>query len=1334
MTNHLELQDCPEPTELFRLEALARSGTSSKSVKVAESENRKAAYWASCQLCTHLFNSIIGRDPWTGEPLPATLQDALQKLSDISADGQPAVFNDALAFIASQCQPALEAIFDRPRRRSVREHAMLPVHRVRELDTSSMVWFTRQPGRSVQQKVGARQKLLAPVRLASLNTLENAVARLVTGELVEMLEKRLTQAQLFSTVGKVEGAAGQQSQDPLPGQESQVLVSFDQRLLDLFSDTLALCSDGAIKSGLNDLPIREVGEPNNVLLSHPDYHQIWLTWLRLGEFTKMLERSWKEGPERFITTAFWFMISDLCARYHATVFNDHFLSGAGIAQEHFGFQPIILEDNGIDLWIDLESTGKEHEQALLRFRRVADGFTVEQYRLPRSAWCSLANPKIFQLKIEAGHDERIKPERFYPLKVWLHPHKRGPERLWAYADMEGLVQLSQSVTKKLIGEPSRLVRSRTTSPSKGKPLRHLAIDASGTVPRVFSEEGRLNLHKLTCARQINLGEFGLHWDIASMDRTFRPSVSSGQWFSAPYAVAGQKHAQRQLDSQDAALNRMFQELWSEIDRDQSAELAIAVSAQMSDFLQHRLRIAAGYGFSKIWMIERTTAAALGWQKLAQFKKAEVRNNDRILVLDAEAGTLRMSLLRAVCDSELQDTEIYWERNLSDAPWPESKNLSYRKWLEDYTLTSAKAVLDKDAAGDDQLRILGKNLIEQGEVERVLESGHTIRVPFPLGSEKATHFLSLHLSSESAKTACDLWLDRYRGWLRGVGGQIVKRAREIEQKEAKGESTPVWHVLYVGRPFQLPSIRDRIARVWQEAFPTGWSKRQTVHHTLAQAHLIVAEGAQSFLDRHYMNLPTWRDVLPDLFMEVEGEQGPETRQILKKATARPGVAIDFPVEKSLVLPAYQDEYVLPVFKNSDQSDIAYNALLRPPGFPLKKPFVVRMNVHYQYGEDNYRLIVSPAEGQPPVFNKVEMEWIDLVDEAPSFGPTTKNQKLDKKLDDLLRSARALPKPLDDAGTRVEFAMPYKYRTNVESLREFVVTWLQYIEPLRHRWQVEIDLINTTPDASRQARNVIQQAMLSFIRLLIALDINCPDQLVKALVDKLRYRGRDDRDISGAALRMLEPIICDAKIPLHRTAFSNVIALLLQRFNRLDLSDPTKLRQLIRPIGTSAMILRSDPGFAELLSREELSKLLDLVEQSLGAIPKAQALVNWSAGSRLKPEQEEMLRDFLLAFRNTCELLMALLCLRAYESADAEALNTIRAGGKRMHRLAKLAASADRSFPPSYRLDKIEQRLVPPKGEHWPRTGMSGLVYALYLSLSGYNPLRLVQIEEESDQSI
>jgi len=66
---------------------------------------------------------------------------------------------------------------ERPRRVLRREHRMLPLHQAQEWDRRALLWCARRPGRTLAEKAGSDQSVLALARIEDHDTLENRVLR-----------------------------------------------------------------------------------------------------------------------------------------------------------------------------------------------------------------------------------------------------------------------------------------------------------------------------------------------------------------------------------------------------------------------------------------------------------------------------------------------------------------------------------------------------------------------------------------------------------------------------------------------------------------------------------------------------------------------------------------------------------------------------------------------------------------------------------------------------------------------------------------------------------------------------------------------------------------------------------------------------------------------------------------------------------------------------------------------------------------------------------------------------------------------------------------------------
>jgi hypothetical protein len=180
-------------------------------------------------------------DPKTGQALPQPLSSVLAKIAMYAPPRPGEPVRDRLWRIAEHSRDAVERLLHALNESPRREHAMLPVHMVRELDATSFIKLSNRPGRTMRDKLAGNPYLQAVRRFQSVDLPENRLLKAFVIRLADLLELR---------------------RDCL-GHEDALLSTTQAWLL----------SDAA--RGIarwENLP------PNNTLLSHRDYRRIWDAW------------------------------------------------------------------------------------------------------------------------------------------------------------------------------------------------------------------------------------------------------------------------------------------------------------------------------------------------------------------------------------------------------------------------------------------------------------------------------------------------------------------------------------------------------------------------------------------------------------------------------------------------------------------------------------------------------------------------------------------------------------------------------------------------------------------------------------------------------------------------------------------------------------------------------------------------------------------------------------------------------------------------------------------------------------------------------------------------
>ncbi len=190
-------------------------------------------------------------DPFSGDALPRGFSEWLldcTSIMDAQAAGHPAGYpEDRFVRLLEHAYERLVRLLGHLRRNVTRDYAMLPIHEARELDSNCLMWLSRQPGRTIRQKLSGRQNVRAVRRYMSFDTSEN---RLLKAFLSAVRDKADMRHEFFPAPS-------------LPG-DLEELVEIG---------TQWLHSEDAAAIGRWNNPL-----PNHVLLQDKEYRKIWQAW------------------------------------------------------------------------------------------------------------------------------------------------------------------------------------------------------------------------------------------------------------------------------------------------------------------------------------------------------------------------------------------------------------------------------------------------------------------------------------------------------------------------------------------------------------------------------------------------------------------------------------------------------------------------------------------------------------------------------------------------------------------------------------------------------------------------------------------------------------------------------------------------------------------------------------------------------------------------------------------------------------------------------------------------------------------------------------------------
>ena len=230
--------------------------------------NSKKAKATLLQANWFTVNAVF--DPRSGSALPQTLSGFLQKLVQPVSDEGNLCLHDRLWRITEHARGAFEHLAHSLNENPQREHALLPIRAVRELDAASFIKLSQRPGRNIREKLSEKPYLQAVRRFQSVDLPENRLLKAFAIRMQELLNIR-------------KEYLGRAGLDPL-------LATIDNWLK----------SDEALYiSRWDNLP------PNNTLLSHRDYRRIWDAWTWLQSLDERIEKDYSEVELREKNILFW---------------------------------------------------------------------------------------------------------------------------------------------------------------------------------------------------------------------------------------------------------------------------------------------------------------------------------------------------------------------------------------------------------------------------------------------------------------------------------------------------------------------------------------------------------------------------------------------------------------------------------------------------------------------------------------------------------------------------------------------------------------------------------------------------------------------------------------------------------------------------------------------------------------------------------------------------------------------------------------------------------------------------------------------------------------------
>ncbi|WP_404394591.1 DUF2357 domain-containing protein [Pseudoalteromonas phenolica] len=867
------------------------------------------------------LTEVSSFDPVSGDALHTGIVDFLSAVEkSVRHESPEGEIKDRIYRIVSHSKESVLAIMEHTRDKILREHAMMPIHAAREVDSNSIQWLSRQPGRTLREKLSGKPYMKAVRRRASVDTAENRLLRAFLFRLEQILIERQN---IFS-------AATEETCEEL-------LVSIQRWFR---------TEDAAEIGAWGNLP------PNNTLLQDKRYRKVWDGWLWLQAIDVQITLDGKRVLRDILSVFYWntlsllnhsgrfrivqqpvgldydnFSISpELPVRGYLFPTADSKIKGKIKTinyEKKFGF---VTQESGVDLFfhqnnlsskLNLDSLSPGYEVSF-DIGSNRQGECAEDITLPAGIIPVDFNLTGDKWKIQVGEDK-------YLLQI-------VSENL--------VIEEVQGAKKKIKIEPASLkeIPKAILSFVTDTPFEYSAPTNNQSGP-IRMDSSVVDLCSIRPTFTNNTGSQA-HLPFRLLQQHWPLNINGGMVIDCGYAKSIALHSDietvsmRSLFSHSSTLPdttkssaaMFFMEKLS--DYIKAEKLTYLVPDWVNDFDLEGIRKSVNFYFDDSTPLPKSIAAIFAWQSSKKFVQGRVKERDFVLVVDSFDGGISITPVQAIyqkdLDEILSETQgMSWERH----PTVIVPNRSIH--------TAMAHNLDRDGCqtSEELLHLFGFDGLtsDSGEVSFVKDE-HWYHLPGSI-REALTQDLYLNILSNEAISDCLNFTNRD---FRGVGVFILPLEDTIRKSDLLKDYN------WLGSAWS-PIKGCQTLNRWQEEVD---------------------------------DIALWRDHLPELSIRIVRDGHFENFYLVKDATVTPqrGRTVNIPVEESFTLPAGQTHYSFPLQQGEGNQELHFVAYLKSPAFPLKKATACKLKMTYTYGADEpYELRFIPLNSAEAGFKSIRVEW-------------------------------------------------------------------------------------------------------------------------------------------------------------------------------------------------------------------------------------------------------------------------------------------------------------------------------------------------------------------------
>lgn len=870
-------------------------------------------------------------DPLSGLALPIGIDDFLTSLAkweqDDLVNGE---LKDLVYRLVAHTKESLVAIMRQMRTKILREHLMLPINAAREVDSKSVQWLSRQPGRNLREKLSGKPYIKAVKRKTSVDTAENRLVKAFLLRLEQILLAR--QEALTTTTEKT---------------CEEMLVS--------------------IQSWLREEDIIETGAwrnlaPNNSLLEDKSYRKVWDAWLWLQALDEQIKEDNKRVNKDLLKLVYWNSLALLNASGRFRTFQQPLevdYNNFSIVPQ-FPLHGFLLPDFSAKIKGKVKFINPDKSFGFITADKGKDFYFNSKNLTPKLAINALAlGTEVFFVgrKNQQGEfaDDIHLATKIIPIAFNLMDDK------WELKVGDDKYLLKILATDLVIEQPDgkqkRIKIEPATLNKLANKILSLTIDSTfdSFVPANEQKEpitmatSVVNLCSIRPSFTDNKGAsaqlpFRLMQQIWTLKDGSKYALDCGSargiFLDKKIETISMKslfsQSSKVIDGNKNSASMFFaQKLSNYIKAD---KLTYIIPDWGNDFELESIRKSMNFYFTQSNPLPKSIATIFAWQASKKFMQDKVGNNDLVLVVDSFEGGISITPVQAIYRQELhkilpKTQGISWERHPTIM---EPNKAIQSQLIKNLSETDCKIA-------PDLLQLFGFDGLsaDAGNISFATK-GNFYHLPNSIGAQLSKNLNSKLLSQ--------------------------KLVHQCLSSITKNKPKNIF-ILPLENTIKKPDtqVARWLGSVWSPIKGcqnlNKWQEEKT--------------KAKEKIDE----IALWRDHLPKLSIRIINAGKYENLYLVENATVTPqlGKAVKIPVTEHFTLPAGQTHYAFPLQQGEGNKELEFVAYLKSPAFPLKTDISCKLEMTYTYGADDpYELKFIPLDSTKAAFKSIKVEWRPAVE--------------------------------------------------------------------------------------------------------------------------------------------------------------------------------------------------------------------------------------------------------------------------------------------------------------------------------------------------------------------